>query len=116
NTNIIYNQSGINLIDWDSLGIRPYVFEVISSACFLCREGRGEFKINKDKLKRYIKSFKLSGIEKQKICNMIFIIFVPRKSKSEQFFVSGQNKLEWYFEWSINAMKECLFGFNKAFK
>src|SRR5699024_8568761 len=51
NTNIIFENENIKLIDWDSLSIRPQIFDVVASSCYICRDKRGDFKINPDKLR-----------------------------------------------------------------
>lgn len=111
NTNILFEDEQIKIIDWDSLSIRPRIFDLVSSACYLCRVQRGDFIIDKEKLERYIGSTNFTETEKDNIKNLVFITFVPKEDTIEKFYVTGKNKLRWYLWWTLDAMEKCIKSF-----
>ncbi|MCM3056202.1 hypothetical protein [Caldibacillus thermoamylovorans] len=108
NTNILFIKDRINLIDWDSLSVRPHLFDIVSSACYLCRDKRGDFIINPVKLKKYLIEENLLNEEVNNLRNMVFITFVPKEDTIEKFYVSGHDQLKWYLEWTLDAMEKCI--------
>lgn len=109
NTNILFDSNNqIKLIDWDSLSIRPYIFDLVSSSCYLCRVERGDFMIEHEKLKKYLNCELLNTEEINNIRNMVFLTFIPREDKMEKFYLAGQEQLKWYLEWTLEAMEKSL--------
>lgn len=109
NTNILfYNSNQIELIDWDSLSIRPRIFDLVSSACYLCRAERGDFILEEEKLKTYLDQEKLCSVEIKNFRNMVFLTFIPREDKLEKFYLAGHNQSKWYLEWTLEAMEKSL--------
>ncbi|WP_180955628.1 hypothetical protein [Bacillus sp. V33-4] len=108
NTNILFYKDQINLIDWDSLSIRPHLFDIVSSTCYLCRDKRGDFIINAEKLKRYLDQENLISEEINNPRNIVFLTFIPKEDKIEKFYVAGHDQLHWYLECTLDSMEKCL--------
>ncbi|MGG3523913.1 hypothetical protein ABES33_30035 [Bacillus pseudomycoides] len=111
NTNILFDKNQINLIDWDSLSVRPHIFDIVSSACYLCRDKRGDFIINTEKLKQYLDQENLLNEEMNNLRNMVFLTFIPKEDKLEKFYLSGHDQIKWYLEWTLEAMEKCVKHF-----
>lgn len=111
NTNILFVSEKINLIDWDSLSVRPHIFDIVSSACYLCRDRRGEFCINHKKLNEYLNKNNLLSEEINNLRNMVFLTFIPKEDTIEKFYVAGHERLHWYLNWTLDAMEKSIIHF-----
>lgn len=105
NTNILFSSEGLEVFDWDSLSLRPRIFDIATSACYLCREKRGEFNLAIEKYNKYLSGFSLDNLELANLINMIFICFIPKEDTIEKFYIKGRAALAWYLEWTISAME-----------
>lgn len=105
NTNILFSSEGLKVFDWDSLSLRPRIFDIATSACYFCREKRGEFNLDIEKFNKYLSGFSLDELELANLMNMIFICFIPKEDTIEKFYVKGKVALAWYLEWTISAME-----------
>ncbi|QHW35921.1 phosphotransferase [Staphylococcus ursi] len=113
NTNILFSQDSIDIIDWDSLSIRPRIFDISTYLIYLCRKKRGSFKLDNIKIKMLLDYFELTDIEYKNLINMVFVNLVPREDKIEIFSVYSRGKLEWYLKWTVEFMEEVIYTLNK---
>lgn len=106
--NLIFNGNNVKCaIDWDSVGIRPIVFDVAMGGCFICRKARGQFIIDERKLNCYIRKFsEMSCVEKSNIFNSMLIGFIPDRGTMLSYAIDDQDKAIWYLKWSLDALRE----------
>lgn len=104
--NLLFMNNEVCVVDWDSLSIRPAIYDIAMSACFLCRSGRGQFKINDNLFNSYTNSFALNNKEKEYLLMFLMIVFLPDISLVEEYYAINESKAKWYLEWSCNALKD----------
>lgn len=104
--NLIFDKSGsCKVVDWDSISIRPRIYDIAMSSCFLCRAGRGNFIINCDLMDSYVDKFELTDIERKYLPVFRQIAFLPDLDLLEEYYSFNPLKAKWYLEWSIEALK-----------
>lgn len=86
--NMIFNRNKlVSLIDWDSLSIRPRVYDIAMSAIFLSRKKRGSFHLCKNQFLNYLSEFQLTHAEKMSVFPTIIFYLVPNIKKSKNIFI-----------------------------
>lgn len=103
--NILFDNNGsINVIDWDGIGLRPKIYDIAVSAVFLTRKKRGSFILDEITFNEYIQKFALTREEIESIPYLIPLYFAPSKEFIDNFNLNAPEKLDWYLEWSFDAM------------
>lgn len=106
--NVIFNDNNIRCaIDWDSVGIRPIIYDVAMGICFFCRKSRGQFIIDENNLSSYIKEFKeIKYVEKSNIFNSMLIGFIPDRNTILSYAIDDKEKATWYLKWSLDSIQQ----------
>lgn len=95
--------ASLQVVDWDSVGVRPRVWDITSAALYLCRLRRGAFDLNMQELTRFLSVFALKEEELHAMPEMALAIFLPRLDHFELFGRNNPNALTWYVPWSVGA-------------
>lgn len=115
--NLLFNNSDIIVLDWDSISIRPAIYDIAMSICFLCRTGRGNFIIDLQKYDYYIEPFSLTSQEKECLPLFMIGVFIPDIKLLMNYFNENTQKAKWYLDWSCNAISDIFESFfNKRLK
>lgn len=92
-----------DVIDWDSLNIRPRIYDVCSAVLFFCRRKRGGFDLHLEEAIGFLESVGLSGAERKALPAIAATVLLPRSSTIEKFRRFDPSGLDWYEPWAIGG-------------
>lgn len=107
--NLMFDDIGkCTVLDWDSISIRPAIYDIAMSACFLCRSGRGRFLLNLNYFESYIDSFQLEKVDRHYILIFMIVAFLPDINLLYEYYSFNPLKSKWYIDWSSKALQDII--------
>ncbi len=107
-TNLIYqNDVLVGLIDYDSVQVRPRIYDIGRAALFLSRKGRGDFHVNPDFVHEFCRiyndAYRLTHEEFEAIIDILRLYFVPTVSYLR--LMKNTDQLGWYLPWILKGIR-----------
>ncbi|MCH5586063.1 phosphotransferase [Shimazuella sp. AN120528] len=108
-TNLIFNQNKlISVLDWDTVEIRPRIYDIALAAFLLTRKRRGSFEINPSYTKKFLEIYsthsRLTREEWSVIVPLLQLHYIPTKRYLDLMRIYAPNLLNWYLKWSVDAI------------
>lgn len=104
--NILLSDSGnIVVLDWDSLQLRPRIYDIATSAFFLSRKERGCFNVDHMLFSQYISFFGEDIKDELKfVPHLLNLYIIPTPHLIANIVLNAPHVLDWYIPWVMKAL------------